>query len=169
MSDFTKKNNDEVTARIVLSAEQVEPLLQSERWCDKSRENGCGSGEKVVKQGSAVAVNSVVEELCVRPLLECKEIDIERLVKLTSADLIDRFLSTEHHRIVAQEGEPDSEIVVEPEFEDEEDMVSEELAEVYLAQGLKDMAKETYRKLSLVNPEKSVYFAELIEKIDKNE
>ena len=53
-------------------------------------------------------------------------------------------------------------------FDDEDDFVSEELAEVYLAQGLKDMAKETYRKLSLVNPEKSIYFAELIEKIESN-
>ena len=32
--------------------------------------------------------------------------------------------------------------------------------------GLKDMARETYRKLSLLNPEKSVYFAELIAKLD---
>ena len=58
--------------------------------------------------------------------------------------------------------------MVQAEFDDEDDCVSEELAEVYLAQGLKDMAKETYRKLSLVNPEKSIYFAGLIEKIDSN-
>ena len=30
------------------------------------------------------------------------------------------------------------------------------------------MAKETYRKLSLLNPEKSIYFAEIISKIDSN-
>ena len=78
------------------------------------------------------------------------------------------FLRTSHGRIVAEEGEPTDEIVVEADIDDEEDMVSEELAEVYLAQGLKDMAIETYRKLSLLNPEKSVYFAGLIEKIDKN-
>jgi hypothetical protein len=30
------------------------------------------------------------------------------------------------------------------------------------------MAKETYRKLSLLNPEKSVYLAEIISKIDSN-
>jgi hypothetical protein len=31
---------------------------------------------------------------------------------------------------------------------------------------LNDMAIETYRKLSLLNPEKSVYFAEIISKIE---
>jgi hypothetical protein len=39
------------------------------------------------------------------------------------------------------------------------------LAEIYLAQGLKGDAKEIYRALSLLTPEKSLYFAALIEKI----
>ena len=69
---------------------------------------------------------------------------------------------------MAEDGEPEGDIVVEADIDDDDDMVSEELAEVYLAQGLKDMAKETYIKLSLLNPEKSVYFAGLIEKIDNN-
>jgi uncharacterized protein (DUF2164 family) len=69
---------------------------------------------------------------------------------------------------VAEEGEVTQEIVVEAALDDEDDMVSEELAEIYLAQGLKDMAKETYRKLSLLNPEKSIYFAGIIQKIDSN-
>ena len=88
------------------------------------------------------------------------------LTKITSSDIIDRFLRAETRRIVAEEGEVESEIVTEAELQDEDDMVSEELAEVYLAQGLKDMAIETYRKLSLLNPEKSIYFAELISKIE---
>ena len=100
------------------------------------------------------------------PKIAMQSIDIEQLTRITSSDIIDRFLRAESHRIVAEEGEVEREITIEAEFSEEDDMVSEELAEVYLAQGLKDMAIETYRKLSLLNPEKSIYFAELISKIE---
>ena len=163
------KKNDISAERVVIDAVDVEPLLRNERWSALAGENepltsGADGQNNACERGE----NSVVEELCLRPQIIGKDIDIERLVRLTSEDIIDKFLSTEHHRIVAEEGEPESEIVVQAEFDDEDDFVSEELAEVYLAQGLKDMAKETYRKLSLVNPEKSIYFAGLIEKIDSN-
>ena len=48
-----------------------------------------------------------------------------------------------------------------------EDFCTEELAKVYLDQGYGEKAKQIYSKLSLLIPEKSVYFADLIEKIDK--
>ena len=54
-------------------------------------------------------------------------------------------------------------------LDEEDEVVSEELAEIYLAQGLRDEALAIYRKLSLRNPEKSVYFAELIDKIEKKQ
>ena len=69
---------------------------------------------------------------------------------------------------MAEEGEPDTEVRTAPELSDEDDVVSESLAEVYLAQGLRAEAAAIYRKLSLLNPEKSVYFAELIGKIENN-
>ncbi len=49
---------------------------------------------------------------------------------------------------------------------DYSDYCTEALAKIYLDQGYKDKAKEIYSKLSLLYPEKSVYFASLIEKID---
>ena len=49
---------------------------------------------------------------------------------------------------------------------DSVDFCTEELAKVYLEQGYPDKAKEIYSKLSLRIPEKSVYFASLIEKIE---
>ena len=163
------KKNDISAERVVIDAVDVEPLLRNERWRASGGENEpLTSGADWQNNAFEGVKNSVLEELCLRPQIIGKDIDIERLVRLTSEDIIDKFLSTEHHRIVAEEGEPESEIVVQAEFDDEDDFVSEELAEVYLAQGLKDMAKETYRKLSLLNPEKSVYFAEIISKIDSN-
>jgi hypothetical protein len=124
-----------------------------------------GSEASQVKEEVEGCAHSV-KELIVKPEISLKEINIEELTRITSSDIIDKFLRAENLKIVAQEGEVENEITTEPTFADDDDMVSEELAEVYLAQGLNDMAIETYRKLSLLNPEKSVYFAEIISKIE---
>ena len=152
--NFSDTQNDLIT----IDNELIEPLFRTERW-----------GEKVENSTSSDALGEdLVQTLCSRPVLGAQSIDVERLTKITSEDIIDKFLRADTHRIVAEEGEVTQEIVVEAAFDEEDDMVSEELAEIYLAQGLKDMAKETYRKLSLLNPEKSIYFAEIISKIDSN-
>ena len=152
--NFSDTQNDLIT----IDSELIEPLFRTERWSEKG-ENSTSSD---------ALGGDLVQSLCSRPVLDAQLIDVERLTKITSEDIIDKFLRADSHRIVAEEGEVTQEIVVEAAFDDEDDMVSEELAEIYLAQGLKDMAKETYRKLSLLNPEKSIYFAEIISKIDSN-
>jgi hypothetical protein len=50
-------------------------------------------------------------------------------------------------------------------LEDREEIVSETLASVYAAQGNTSKAISTYEKLSLLHPEKSSYFAALIQKL----
>jgi len=97
-----------------------------------------------------------------------EELDVAALLRLSSDDIIDRFLQEKDLRIVAEEGEPEEEIVTEASFSEEDDIVSEELAEVYLRQGLKREALAIYKRLSLLNPEKSVYFAEIIGKLETN-
>ena len=52
------------------------------------------------------------------------------------------------------------------EAEDLSDYFTETLAEVYLEQGYPEQAKHIYSQLILRYPEKSVYFAALIDKID---
>jgi hypothetical protein len=96
------------------------------------------------------------------------EIDVEKLAEESEGELINRFLRMGDFRIVAEEGEVEEEVRTEAEFDDEDDLVSEELAEIYLSQGLKCEAIEIYRKLSLLNSEKSIYFAEKIEYIENN-
>jgi hypothetical protein len=46
-------------------------------------------------------------------------------------------------------------------------IVSETLAKIYYQQKKYSLCIDTYRQLSLVNPEKSTYFASLIKKIEK--
>ena len=57
---------------------------------------------------------------------------------------------------------------VEPEGGSSEEFCTETLAQIYLEQGYLAEAKKIYSKLSLRYPEKSVYFATLIDEIDKN-
>ena len=141
-----------------IEKKDVSLLLTACRWGSKAW------GEQM----AAVECNEAVKGLMQIPHIEQQTIDIERLITLSSADIVDRFLSRDSYKIVAQEKGEDIEVVTEAELTEEDDLVSEELAEIYLKQGLNELAKETYRKLSLLNPEKSVYFAERFEKIESN-
>jgi len=97
-----------------------------------------------------------------------KHIDVDSLAAVTDGEIIDKFLRLTDYKIVADEADDAGEIRTQAELDDEDDLVSEELAEVYTAQGMKAEAIEIYRKLSLLNTEKSIYFAEKIEKLTNN-
>ena len=113
---------------------------------------------------SADDADRVVAMLHPQATIAFKAIDPAKITHLSEDDIIERFLQRSDYRIVAEEG--DAENVAEHENSDDEDMVSEELAEIYEKQGLYDEAIATYRKLSLLNSEKSIYFAGLIAKIE---
>ncbi len=91
-----------------------------------------------------------------------KSVDSQLLAQESEGEIIDRFLELDNYRIVADEGADEDDVQTEAEFDDDDDLVTEELAEVFASQGLKNEAVEIYRKLSLRNTEKSVYFAEKI-------
>lgn len=127
-----------------------------------------GARMSLLRQCGCAETNDHITMLhaTLRPLatIAAESIDIERLTHLSTDDLISRFLKRDDYRIVAEEGA--AEDLSEHDMDDDEDMVSEELAEIYLNQGLYDAAIDTYRKLSLLNSEKSVYFAGLIAEIE---
>ena len=126
-----------------MTEEQISQLLAKNPWYEVAR---------VAASGGAVR----------------REVDVEKLAEESEGEIISRFLRKTDFRIVAEEGDIEREVCIEAEIDDEDDLVSEELAEIYLAQGLKCEAIEIYRKLSLLNSEKSAYFAEKIENIEKN-
>ena len=99
---------------------------------------------------------------------DAEPVDAEALLAVSGEELIDRFLELGDLRIVAEEGEPEEEVRTAPDLDEKEALVSEALAEIYRAQGFSDRAIAIYHKLSLLNPEKSIYFAELIDEIEKN-
>lgn len=76
-------------------------------------------------------------------------------------NIIDTFLRRGDYRIVPGEATPDVDLSARG--GDDSELASEELADIYIRQGLFERAEKIYRRLSLLNPEKSIYFAKLIE------
>ena len=98
-----------------------------------------------------------------------KEVRPEEFERSEMLGLIDAFIhSGDHHKIVVNEATTEESLAIDNEenLEDEEDFVSEELAEIYAKQQLFDQAIAIYQKLSLQNTQKSIYFAELIEQLN---
>ncbi|MCR5014106.1 MAG: tetratricopeptide repeat-containing protein [Bacteroidales bacterium] len=89
--------------------------------------------------------------------------------KLSRKELIDKFIA-ENPSISKPKAEFYNPIsVAQNSIIDKGDIVSETLAKIYEKQGYFDKAISIYEKLSLNNPEKSVYFAAQIERIKESQ
>lgn len=73
--------------------------------------------------------------------------------------LIDMFLTTPPATMKPRSDVSGSDLAQPSEKNTTHELVSETLAEIYLAQGLPDKAAQIYSKLSLLYPEKKAYFA----------
>ena len=88
--------------------------------------------------------------------IECKT--------MSKNEIIDKFIAENPQISRPKQEFYDPMVVAQTSVVDKENIISETLATIYLNQGYVEKAISMYEKLSLKNPEKSVYFAELIDK-----
>jgi len=92
--------------------------------------------------------------------------DEKPAASVSKSTLIDQFIATEP-RIVPSKTEFYSPVnQAKKSITEHEDLVSETLAKIYFDQGNLLKARSGYERLSLLHPEKSSYFAALIQEID---
>ena len=127
-----------------------------------------------VKTGSADSfgeVRKIVEEHITEIEAETQQQSSyelkETLPKKSKSDLIDEFIKKEPGITRQKTAFFNPVKVARMSIVDEENIISETLAKIYMDQGLFEKAINTYKKLSLKFPEKSTYFAALIEKAEK--
>ena len=120
---------------------------------------------KSVKHSFTGWLKTVKKEPAVKPLPEDPEENT--LPASTSDEIITLFIETEP-RIVPSKAEFYNPVkMAKQSLEEREDIVSETLAGIFAEQGNLPRAIEMYRKLMLSNPEKSSFFAALIEKLTR--
>jgi hypothetical protein len=83
------------------------------------------------------------------------------------AEIIEKFLKEDPTIKPPKPEQIDNENKAKKSAEDNYDLVSETSAKIYIEQMLYHKAIDTYKKLSLKYPEKSRYFADLIQSIEK--
>ncbi len=101
----------------------------------------------------------VADHLAEYPAPEVKDVK--------GAEIIERFLKEDPTIKPPKPELIDNENKAKKSAEDHYDLVSETLAKIYIEQMLYHKAIDTYKKLSLKYPEKSGYFADLIQSIEK--
>ena len=82
-------------------------------------------------------------------------------------DIIDSFIKNDPQIKAPKAEQINTENKAKKSAEDQNDLVSETLAAIYIEQMLYHKAIDTYEKLSLKFPEKSRYFADLIQSLEK--
>lgn len=98
---------------------------------------------------------------------ESREEDLNQQQLTKNGQIIDSFIKNEPQIKPPKANQIDNENKAKKSAEDHYDLVSETLASIYIEQTLYHKAIDTYQKLSLKFPEKSRYFADLIQSLEK--
>ena len=115
------------------------------------------------KRKSLDELKDLIEQRIIELEREKEEFNKEEKT-LSKTEIIDKFIAENPQISRPKQEFYNPMTVAQASVVDKENIISETLATIYLNQGYVEKAISVYQKLSLKNPEKSVYFAELIEK-----
>lgn len=101
------------------------------------------------------------------PLEPLGEEQMTTPVVTKESSIIDNFIKNDPQIKALKPEQINTENKAKKSAEDPNDLVSETLAQIYIEQMLYHKAIDTYQKLSLKFPEKSGYFADLIQSLEK--
>ncbi|QNR84295.1 hypothetical protein H9N25_20675 [Pedobacter riviphilus] len=137
------------------SADKAKPQLQN-----KPRQESAEFQQQYVEHIFHIQTPfEVADHLAEYPSAEIKD--------AKGAEIIEKFLKEDPTIKPPKPEQIDNENKAKKSAEDNYDLVSETLAKIYIEQMLYHKAIDTYKKLSLKYPEKSRYFADLIQSIEK--
>jgi hypothetical protein len=104
-------------------------------------------------------------EIAPKPADEERDITVDKPRKVSSRDLIDDFIRKNPRMPKPADSEDHGDDISMESMQESDAFMTETMAQIYLKQGYYYKALNTYEKLSLKYPEKSVYFATQIQKI----
>jgi hypothetical protein len=140
------------------SRERLHDYLKQVKVADPQAQNAAAASPN--SDGFEVMPFDAVCEKVVEMPPEMSALEPERQSFAKHHDkLIDIFLATQPSPMTPRSDVRDDDLAQPDEKNAAHELVSETLAEIYLAQGLPDKAEQIYSKLSLLYPEKKAYFA----------
>jgi len=150
---------------IVLPDEHVEEIVVKTTEAKEKQEINTGSTDSISELKKIVEEH--ITDIEAKSEQQSSDEVKESLPEKSKSDLIDEFIKNEPGITRQKSAFFNPVKAARISIVDEENIISETLAKIYTDQGLFEKAINTYKKLSLKFPEKSTYFAALIEKAEK--